>query len=125
MEQNTARVLLVEDNKMVRDSLVELIELLGHAATAVPDAEAALAALAAGEFDLLLSDLSLPGMSGLDLARQVAAARPAVRLVLATGYGTLIDPAQAGLPGMLTLPKPIDVDRLAQLLEETAAAKRA
>ena len=122
-ETTGVKVLLVEDNAMVRDSLVELIEVLGHRVTAVAQAEAALEALAAEGYDVLLSDLSLPGMSGLDLAKQVHAQHPSMRLVLATGYGHLIDPAQAGLPGMATLPKPVDIDRLEALLADIAAGR--
>jgi len=122
----TARVLLVEDNELVRDSMSELIEAFGHAIRCAPDAESALQMLAqdGSAVDVLISDLSLPKMSGLDLARLVHQQYPQIRLVLATGYGSLIDAARLGFE-ILVMPKPIDIDRLADYLDEVAAARTA
>lgn len=117
-----ARVLLVEDNELVRDSLGELIDALGHNVQCVPDAEAAIESLARDEFDVLISDLSLPKMSGLDLARYVKEHHPRVKLVLATGYGGLIDGSKLGFE-ITVMPKPIDIDRLTQVLDGIAGAR--
>jgi DNA-binding NtrC family response regulator len=118
------RVLLVEDNDLVRDSLSELIDAFGHVVTGVADAEAALEALQADDqrFDVMISDLSLPKMSGLDLARHVKDHHPHIRLVLATGYGSLIDGSKLGFE-ITVLPKPIDIDRLAAYLDDVAASR--
>ena len=122
----TARVLLVEDNERVRDSMSELIEAFGHSIRCAPDAESALQMLAqdGGAVDVMISDLSLPKMSGLDLTRQVHEQYPQIRLVLATGYGSLIDAGRLGFE-ILVMPKPIDIDRLADYLDEVAAARAA
>jgi DNA-binding NtrC family response regulator len=111
-------VLLVEDQELVRETLAMLIEMLGHRVTAAESAEDALALLDAGRFDMLLSDLTLPGMSGLALAQLVAERQPGIRLVLSSGYGVVDEVKRSGLDIVL-LPKPIDNDKLVALLEST------
>ncbi len=79
-----ARLLLVEDEPSIRDGLAEILSLLGHDVTAVASAEEALAA--EGSYDLLLTDLSLPGMSGAELAERLRAHQPALAVVMMSGY---------------------------------------
>jgi signal transduction histidine kinase len=81
-----ARILLVEDDDTVRRLVEQQLEVLGHAAIAVARGDAALRALDEGTFDLVLSDIGLPGLSGADLAEEVATRHPDVRLLLMSGY---------------------------------------
>jgi PAS domain S-box-containing protein len=80
------RVLVVEDNADSLQMVSELVGMLGHTVTGVGDAESAWQLLQAQEFDVLFTDVSLPGMSGIDLARQAMAFRP-LRIIFSTGYG--------------------------------------
>src|SRR5690606_20357312 len=64
------RILLVEDVPETLHATAELLEMLGHSVTAAADAEDALLALSEQEFDVMCSDIELPGMSGQELARQ-------------------------------------------------------
>ncbi len=82
------RVLLVEDNPEVRETTVEFIDELGYDVIAVESAEAALAALEADRYDVVFTDISLPGMSGVTLLKRVRATRPQQRFVIASGYGS-------------------------------------
>src|SRR3954453_9496538 len=70
-----ARILLAEDDDQMRAFLSRGLKRAGHAVDAVPDGEAALLRLQAGEYDLLLADVVMPGIDGIELARRVAAAR--------------------------------------------------
>ncbi|TWI62189.1 PAS domain S-box-containing protein [Pseudoduganella lurida] len=80
------RVLVVEDNQDSLQMVCELVGMLGHTVSGVGDGEAAWELLQSQDFDVLFTDVSLPGMSGIELARQVHAAKP-LRIIFSTGYG--------------------------------------
>jgi two-component system, cell cycle sensor histidine kinase PleC len=80
-----ARLLIVDDQKGVRMPLGHLAESAGHHVTLVESAEAALDVLGARMVDILVTDVCLGGMSGLDLLRRVSVTYPRMRVVLTTG----------------------------------------
>jgi PAS domain S-box-containing protein len=80
------RVLLVEDNVQVRSFAEDLLKDLGCTVVSAESADRALAILADAEPDIVLSDIVMPGMSGIELAGEIAKARPGLPVVLATGY---------------------------------------
>jgi signal transduction histidine kinase/CheY-like chemotaxis protein len=118
------RVLVVEDNVDNRESLVLLLEQLGHTATPAGDGSEALERLAAEAHDLAIVDIGLPGMDGYELARRVRkTVDPAVYLVALTGYGQPEDRARARRAGFDDhVTKPLD---LAGLNRITSAARQA
>lgn len=83
------RILIAEDDQPVRDALVALVEQLGHAAMAVPDGAGALDAVSACPPDLVLSDIRMPVVSGLELCRRLKSnpATHQIPVVLITGLG--------------------------------------
>ncbi|SHJ55944.1 response regulator [Paraburkholderia terricola] len=123
--RHTARVLLVEDDADSRDALRELLAALGLHCTAVASAEEALTLLPTQRYEVLFTDLTLPGMSGDNLARAVLREQPEIRVLLVSGYG---DSAEIGdtIPGARLLGKPVDIMQLrrelAEWLDHTAAA---
>jgi CheY-like chemotaxis protein len=109
------RVLIVEDDANTREATRELLELLDAKVLAVDSAQAALDVIAQQLFDVLLTDVRMPGMSGLDLARAMKRVQPRVRVVLASGYGTsLLAELGDELSGATLLPKPFNFDELEQ-----------
>ncbi|GGB85584.1 hybrid sensor histidine kinase/response regulator [Pseudoduganella buxea] len=80
------RVLVVEDNLDSQQMVCELVGMLGHTVSGVSDGEAAWELMQTQEFDILFTDVSLPGISGIELARKVLAARD-VQVIFSTGYG--------------------------------------
>jgi len=80
------RVLVVEDNLDSQQMVCELVGMLGHTVSGVSDGEAAWELMRTQEFDILFTDVSLPGMSGIELARRVLAER-SVSVIFSTGYG--------------------------------------
>jgi CheY-like chemotaxis protein len=80
------RVLVVEDNQDSLQMVCELVGMLGHTVSGVGDGEAAWQLVQSQPFDVLFTDVSLPGMSGIDLARKVAREKP-MRIIFSTGYG--------------------------------------
>ncbi|MGF6448418.1 response regulator [Paraburkholderia youngii] len=122
--QEAARVLFVEDDTESREALGELLGALGLACTAVASAEAALPLANTQHYDVLLTDLTLPGMSGDELARAVRQVQPAIRVLLVSGYGRSAEIGTA-IPGARLLGKPLDIAQLrhefAQWLDHTEA----
>jgi CheY-like chemotaxis protein len=110
------RVLLVEDSETVRMLTAEYLRGLGCNVVDVDAAEVALDRLLAGEsFDVLFTDQSLPGMSGMDLARKVRRAYPRMHLIISSGFDQVPDLVDL-LPRVLFLPKPYDLAALDQAL---------
>jgi CheY-like chemotaxis protein len=114
-EPQPLRVLIVEDDANTREATRELLELLDARVLAVDSAQAALDLIAQQLFDVLLTDVRMPGMSGLDLARAVKRMQPRVHVVLASGYGAGIATELGDeLSGATLLLKPFNFDELEQ-----------
>lgn len=79
-------ILVVEDNHDTREMICELLCLLGYQPVGVASAEQALSEVASRGFGMLFTDISLPGMSGIELAKSIATRHPALRIILASGY---------------------------------------
>ncbi len=117
-------VLVAEDNRTNQRVLAKLLERAGHAVTLAENGEKALDLMLAGGFDLVLMDLNMPVMNGIDAAklyRFMAAGQPHLPIVALTAdvteeAGRLC--AEAGMDGVLT--KPFDPERLFALLERIA-----
>ncbi|MDR6386549.1 hybrid sensor histidine kinase/response regulator [Paraburkholderia caribensis] len=109
-------ILVVEDDRDGRDALCELLGLLGHTWDAVANAEEALKHLQLHPFDVLLTDLTLPGMSGLDLARAAVAMNAARHIVFASGRDVPVH--DESLPFTWTaLRKPYSFEQLKAVLD--------
>jgi len=81
------RVLVVEDNLDSQYLVCEMLKAFGHEADGVGHGEGALEKLAGASYDVLFSDVSLPGMSGVELARQALRGAPGMHVIFASGYG--------------------------------------
>jgi PAS domain S-box-containing protein len=106
------RILVVDDEPLVRATIVEMLEDQGHQVDAVPSAAAALAHIAQGPTpDLVLTDYLMPEMTGAALARRLLDQHPGLPVVIVTGFARLDDPA---LTGLRTLAKPFSPGDLAR-----------
>ncbi len=117
-------ILYVEDNDDLRESIGMLLEGDGREVVTRPDGELALQVIAEREFDVLITDVSLPGMSGTDLARQVLKKDPRRWVVLCSGYEFRQGLDRLG-PNVRALSKPFEPDELEALLNEIIASVRA
>jgi PAS domain S-box-containing protein len=113
------RVLLVDDQSDVRETSQQMLELLGCQVEGAPNAEAAEAALKDSRFDVLVTDISLPGRSGLALAEEAESLQPGIKVVLSSGYAQPLGQGSA-LPGFVgwNLPKPYGLSELEALLQQ-------
>jgi DNA-binding response OmpR family regulator len=113
MEQPAGRILIVDDEAAIRMTLERLLQRRGYAVMAAASGEEAVTLLDRHTFDLLLLDLKLPGISGLDVAWHARALQPTAAILLLTGHAALDDtPDAAGLdafPSMLKTASPKDV----------------
>ncbi len=109
-------ILVVEDNDDFRELLCEMLRILGHSAISEASAEQALKALSANHPDLVISDLTLPGMSGAELAKQLHASHPEIKIILSSGYG--LPPGTQFDFNVGVLSKPYSLNQLIQALSE-------
>ncbi len=117
------RVLVVDDEPAVASSLRERLEALGHEVRAVGGGRAALDLLKRDrEFDLVLCDVCMPDLSGVDLYRAVAAAAPAYRGRFVFVTGDMLDEDLALAHGNRVLFKPFNGDQLELLVADAAAS---
>ena len=108
------RILVVEDNPDLLEMACELLARLGHLVKGAMSGEAALARVGEEAFDVLLTDLALPGCSGIDVARQARGLQPALHVIVASGHGA---PAAATLDfPFAVLPKPYSLDQLRDVI---------
>ena len=119
-------ILLVEDSPEVSLITVEYLTELGHGVVAVADAERAVEQVAQRPFDAVMTDVSLPGMSGIELAKALIKKYPKLPVVIASGYGVLDVESLLGRgqSTVFVLPKPYDMAMLEQTLGRATAAAR-
>jgi CheY-like chemotaxis protein len=110
------RILVVEDNIEVGEFATQLLEELGHRTSLAPNGMAALEILRdrAGDFDLVFTDVVMPGMSGVELAEEVRRLYPTLRVVLTSGYSHVL--AREGTHGFELLRKPYSIESLTRLI---------
>jgi len=81
-----ATVLFAEDDPAVRQSLAQLLSMSGYRVLTAEDGFEALRLLTQQEIDVLLTDIVMPGLDGVELARKAKALRPDMRIMFLTGY---------------------------------------
>lgn len=89
------RILIVDDEEPARKSLMDILRLEGYQVTAAGDGAKALHLLAEEPFDLMLLDLKMPGMSGLEVLDQARTAAPETKVIMLTAHGSLESAIQA------------------------------
>jgi len=104
---NGIRILVIDDEPLAGELLVALLQTLGHEAVVTADGKEGIRLLETDRFDLLLTDLGMPGMSGWDVALAAKKCLPSLPVMLVTGWGDHIDPFQLVGTGVdLVLAKP-------------------
>jgi len=84
-----ARILLAEDDDRMRVFLSRGLRRAGHAVDPAADGEAALAQAREADYDLLLADVVMPGIDGIELARRVSLRQPGIRVMFITGFAAV------------------------------------
>ena len=118
------KILLVDDNAVVRDMLVDLVGSLGYMADAASGGAEALALFDRNRYDIVLTDLLMPGMSGWEVLAGVRQRDPRMPVVIITGTPAVGDP-RAAQPGVAVLKKPIDVKALDETIKQKLSQRLA
>jgi DNA-binding NtrC family response regulator len=114
-------VLLVEDKAELRAMLRKALERSGYAVDEAPDGNAAVDKVRSRRYMVVLTDLKLPGCSGLDVLREVRRADPTIPVILVTAYGSVEEAVTAMKEGAFDfIQKPVDLDHLKLLVERAA-----
>lgn len=106
-EMERPRVLIVDDEQTVRDLVAKTLSMADYDVDTAPDGPSALDRLNSTEYDLLITDLKMPGMDGLSVIREVRRRSTELPIVIITGYSTeasAIEAINLGVSGYLTKP---------------------
>jgi len=122
------RILLAEDDDSMREYLARALERTGYAVTAVDRGTAALPLLESQTFDLLLTDIVMPEMDGIELAQRAGTIAPGMRVMFITGFAAVALKRGVTPPNAKVLSKPfhlrdlvMEVDRMFQIGSATGA----
>jgi len=116
------RILLAEDDDSLRGFLVRALERAGYEVLACADGDEA-AAVLDQDFDLLLTDIVMPGLDGIEVARQAAARHPGLRIMFITGFAAVALAAGESAPaGAKVLSKPIHLREIVHEVDRMIAA---
>lgn len=100
------RILLAEDDAAMRTYLARALERVGYAVSPVDNGPAALRMLEHQSFDLLLTDVAMPELDGIELAKRAGVLDPALRVVFITGFAAVALDGEGLIPGAKMLSKP-------------------
>jgi response regulator RpfG family c-di-GMP phosphodiesterase len=124
-QEDAARILVVDDERVIREILAEFLTLEGFSVHTVEDGEKALTELRLHPYDLLITDLKMPRLSGLQLLEKIEAERLGVLTVLMTGFGTVETAIEAMKKGAYDyLLKPFKVEEVIHVVERALYRQR-
>lgn len=120
-----ANILIVEDDRNTLSGLMEILGQEGYDVLGVDNAKKALAILQKQSFDILLSDLKMPDMSGMELYERSLALAPDMKTVVMTAYSSVKDAVEAMKKGVYEyLTKPLDLDELFVIIEKAIGEQK-
>lgn len=115
-------LLVIDDDPRLAETLSELLRILGHEATVATSGEEGLALLATERFDIVMTDLGMPEMSGWEVAQAVKARWTQLPVILVSGWGDALEPDRLAETGVdLILAKPYTVAQLKYALVQGVA----
>jgi len=117
-------ILVADDEEDLRWSLSKSLQRKGspYHVTCVGDGDSALAELQERNYDLVVSDLRMPGVSGVELIREIRSRKPQVPIIVMTAYGSEEVQREAQRHNALYIEKPFDIARLRELIRLTLQA---
>ncbi|MBU8932404.1 MAG: response regulator [candidate division Zixibacteria bacterium] len=116
------RILVVDDDSDVREVLMDTLAIDGHNPVGCPDGYVALEEIDKRDFNMMITDLGMPGMSGLELAGIVHERFPAMPIAMITGWGTQLDESELALSGIRTImSKPFHLKDVRALVSDLSA----
>ncbi|HEX6277445.1 MAG TPA: response regulator, partial [Polyangiaceae bacterium] len=123
--EDRPRVLVVDDEKFIRDIIADFLGMEGYIVRTAEDGTSAISELERARYDMVISDLKMPRMGGLDLLKEVARAHPDTLTVIMTGFGTVetaIDAMKRGAYDYIL--KPFKVEEIVHIVQRGLEKKR-
>ncbi len=125
MPESKPSILIVDDEQVVRDSLVHWFTEEGYRVEAAASAAEALARLAAGDLDLIIADIRMPGMDGLELLERIQSEQLDTAVIIMTGYASVESAVRALKHGAFDyITKPFDPDDLSVVVRNAIEQQR-
>ncbi len=125
MDRGHASILVIDDEPGVRQGLQEILEAEGYEVETAPDGEKGLGLVQEQPFDLVLTDLSLPGLGGMDILKYLVRHQPACLCIIITGYGSIKNAvASMRLGAFDYLAKPVDPQELRLVVRRALEHRR-
>lgn len=122
-EPHSLRILIVEDERDVLDMLEEVLSSEGHTVSTALDGNAGLDCFQRHTFDIVLTDLNMPGISGLEMAGRMKKISPSVPVILLTGWDVGLDTAELAAKGInCFIKKPFTIADILQALDDLCGA---
>ena len=119
------KILVVDDSPQIAKALSDLLSASGYVVRTAPSAERALQILGEAAFDLIITDLKMTGMTGIDLAKQVLQKTPGLPVVILTGFGDMDSVVHALRLGVADyLKKPFSIDEVTSVVEREIAKSK-
>ncbi|GMO33518.1 MAG: sigma-54 dependent transcriptional regulator [Termitinemataceae bacterium] len=119
------KLLIVDDEKGIREGLAESLETDGYIVETASDGDAAWKRFQKGDIDLVITDLRMPGLSGDELLKRIKTESPGVPVIVLTGHGTVKDAVEAMRNGAWDfLTKPIYIERLSILVDRALSNRK-
>lgn len=114
-----ARILLAEDDDNMRSFLVAALQRAGHSVEAARDGAEAVGVLAKRSFDLLVADVVMPGIDGVELARRASRDHPGLKVMFITGFAAVALRGRSGVQGRArVLSKPFHLKDLVREVDQ-------
>ncbi len=108
-----SKILVIDDERSIRNTLKEVLEYEDHEVAVAVDGMDGLAQFAAGKFDLVLCDIKMPGMDGVEVLEKIMEQQPDTAVVMISGHGTVDNAVESIKKGAFDfIQKPLDLNRL-------------
>ena len=118
-KRDNIRILVVDDDEQIREVLTDLLTIDGYEVTTCEDGKSALKEFEVNDFEMMITDLGMPGMSGLELSGIVHEQKPALPIAMITGWGTQLNKDEVALKGVrAVVPKPFHLKEIKALISE-------
>ncbi len=117
-EVHKARILLIDDDDNIREVVSDMLEYLGHQVCSASSGDRGVELFRQQPFDLVITDLGMPGLSGWDVTRICKELRPEIPVIMISGWGNQIDEETAAKGGLdAILAKPFEMGKIKSLLD--------
>lgn len=122
----TANILWVDDDNLIRDVAAEMLEVLGHSGDIVGSGEEALTKLNENNYDLVVTDIGMPGMNGWELADKIKELyKGEIKVAVLTGWGDQIDDDEKQRHGVsFIIGKPFKIEQIERLITEAVILEK-